>query len=132
MTDIATPTNVSEQELQQIEAVVRLYFEGTHYSDRGKLMQAFHPAAHITGNIAGAFSNETLTQFVDRLFSQPSQADLGHRLRKRILSIDLTHDAAIAKADVYVGDYHFVDYMTLLKLGDNWVIRHKSFTVVAP
>lgn len=132
MTDIAITANVSEQEIQQIEAVVRLYFEGTYYNDRAKLTQAFHPEAHIAGNIAGTFFDETLTQFIDRLFSHPSQADLETPLRKRILSIDLTNDAATAKADVYVGDYHFVDYITLLKLGGNWVIRHKSFTVIEP
>lgn len=44
--------------------------------------------------------------------------------------IDVSHDAAVVKLDVYKGDTHFsTDYMLLYKFEDGWKIVSKIFTV---
>lgn len=119
--------STSEDEKNIIETV-KLYFTGTYYGDKNQLQQAFHPDAHITGSINGELCDWTLDDFIARVTSTPTPADKNEKYNKEIIFLDITGNTAMVKAHVVVGAYNFTDYMCLLKIAGQWVIRHKSFT----
>ncbi len=119
----------SEREYEHIIERVKLYFSGTYYGDVAQLQGAFHPDAHITGVFNETTCDWTLAQFIDRVTTAPTAADKGEKFDKEIISIDVTNNAALVKARVVAGDNCFTDYITLLKIDGEWVIRNKSFTL---
>lgn len=119
--------NNSEDE-KNIIAIVRLYFMGTYHGDKKQLQQAFHPEAHITGSINGEIYDWTLNDFIARVTGVPTAAEQNEKYNKEIIFLDITGNTAIVKACVVVGPYTFTDYISLLKIAGQWVIRHKSFT----
>jgi hypothetical protein len=48
--------------------------------------------------------------------------------RRRIVSVDVVNDAAIAKIELKRNDALLTDYMSLLKVEGRWVIVNKIFT----
>ena len=47
----------------------------------------------------------------------------------RIISIDVEHNAAMAKAEIVIPGYRiFTDYFLLLRYEGSWKIVHKSYT----
>lgn len=122
--------NSNDIDAREITEIVKLYFNGTYQGDAEQLKRAFHPDAHITGLLNGEFFDWTLLEFTERITKEESAQAKDEKYDKEILLIDKTKDAAMVKARVAVGPYIFVDYITLLKINDHWIIRNKSFTTV--
>jgi ketosteroid isomerase-like protein len=116
---------------QAITNVIQHYFSGTYYGDAEKLRKAFHADAVITGNFQGILQTWPLDTFIQRVTHHPTSAERKENYAKEILFIDLEGDCAMVKAKVQVGELWFIDYITLLKVEDYWVIRNKSFTVLS-
>lgn len=113
---------------QMITEVVQQYFNGTYQGDAEKLRSIFHPQAHIVGSINGEIVDWPVEDFITRVTSATSAAEKKEKFDKKIVTIDITGEAAMVKAQVQVGEYLFTDYITLLKMGKQWIIRHKSFS----
>ena len=47
--------------------------------------------------------------------------------KRRVLMVDVTGDAAIAKVELDFPTGKLIDYFTLLRIGGQWKIVHKSF-----
>ena len=118
-----------DEDIQLIRRTVDGYFKGTYQGDEAQLKRAFHPEARITGIINGQFFDWTLTEFINRVTATPTAENKKEPYNKEILFIDRTNHAAMVKARVLVGGLKVTDYITLLKINGNWLIRHKSFTV---
>ena len=117
-------------ERAKVEAAVQRYFKG-HVTDDGPTMaQAFHPAAHILSAKDGKLADLTRDEFTARFSGKPAP-DEAKRVR-RILSVDISGDAAVAKVELVYPDVHFIDYLSLLKLDGTWVIVNKIFHRAAP
>jgi hypothetical protein len=108
--------------------IVKLYFTGAYRGDENDLKHAFHPDTHITGILNNQYYDWTLAEFITRVTAKPTAAMKEEKYDKEILSIEITNNAAIVKARAAVGDIIFTDYITLLKIEGQWVIRSKSFT----
>ena len=111
-----------------IRDVIQLYFTGTYTGNVDALKQAFHADARITGSIQGTIHEWTLKDFIARVTTKPTSAEKNEKFDKEILSIDITHDAAMVKTRVFAAGFTFTDYIILLKYKNQWVIRYKSFT----
>lgn len=121
----------NDKDTQLITEIVNLYFNGTYNGDAEQLKRAFHPDAHITGTLNDQICDWTLPKFIARVTDTPSSASKGEQYDKEILFIDRTDNAAMVKARVVIGGLLiFTDYITLLKINGQWVIRNKSFTTV--
>ena len=59
-------------------------------------------------------------------FSGKPQADEAQR-KRRVLMVDVTGDAAVAKVELDYPDTRVIDYFSLLKIGGEWKIVHKAF-----
>jgi protease I len=117
--------NASDFDL--IARTVQLYFEGMYYSDVEKLKKAFHPNAVLHGYIEGELIHLPLDGWLERVKCVPAPAESGEAYDMRIVSIDVTgRVAAVKVADLYIGR-RFTDYLSLVKVEDNWVIVDKIF-----
>ncbi len=115
-------------DFEKIIETVILYFKGTYHGDVEMLSKAFHPNARVTGIINDEIFDWSLIDFITRVTTSTSAAKKGEKYDKEIISIDKTKNAAIVKSRVVVGELIFFDYITLLKINEQWIIRNKSFT----
>ncbi len=112
-----------------IQAVIEDYFIGTYEADETRIKRAFHHDAKITGNIDGNYVEINLEQFIARVKTAKSAANLQERTYdKKITTIQLHGDLAAVNARVLVDHDYYSDCITLLKINQCWVIRQKSFT----
>ena len=117
-----------DKDFEKIIEAVTMYFKGTYYGNSDLLHKSFHPDAGITGIINGEVFDWSLSDFITRVTAFPTAENRGEEYNKIIISIDKTKSAAMVKSRVAVGELIFFDYITLLKINDQWVIRNKSFT----
>ncbi len=99
-------------------------------------------AAHATGSgesLRGVFVEEgrmfwaadgqlrsrTSTDYINGFQGRPA-ADEAQR-RRRVLSVDVTGDVAIAKAELDYPEVRLVDYFILVRAGGDWKIVSKAF-----
>jgi len=88
-------------------------------------VRRFFDSAMITGQTDGRFTEMDLDTFVDVAASQGSVQAAGEPFDMRIVSLDVTGNAAIVKVtDHYIG-CDFIDYLALLKKDGQWRIYNK-------
>jgi hypothetical protein len=114
-------------ELLSISETVQDYFEGMHFRDIDRLRKAFHPTACLYGYRNGEFTYLQLEQWLGRLESRPTPADVGECFDMKIVATDVTGQVASVKVrDLYRGLW-FTDYLSLLKIENRWAIVNKTF-----
>jgi hypothetical protein len=118
----------NDSDTQLITEIVTTYFNGTYYGNADQLKRAFHSDAHITGSLNGQIYDWTLIDFIARVTATPTSENRDEVYDKKIIFVDITNNAAMVKARVMVGSLVFTDYITLLKIKGQWVIRNKSFS----
>ncbi len=118
----------TDNDAQLVTKIVNLYFDGTYRGNIDQLKSAFHSEAHITGSLNGQIYDWTLVDFMARVTAIPTSESKGEKYDKEIIFMDITHNAAMVKARVVVDSLIFTDYITLLKINGQWLIRNKSFT----
>lgn len=119
-----------DDDFKNIIETITLYFKGTYFSDVDMLYEAFHKDARITGLINNEYYDWSLKDFISRITNKPSASNSGEKYDKEIISIDITKNAASVKSRVVVAGLIFYDYILLLKINNNWLIRNKSFSNV--
>lgn len=120
--------NSYDNDIKAITETVKLYFNGTYEGDAKQLEQAFHMDAHITGIFDGKYIDWTLADFITRVTQLPTAQMQNEKYNKEILYIDKTTNTGFVKARVVAGGKSFIDYIILLKIDGQWIIRNKSFT----
>jgi Putative lumazine-binding len=73
----------------------------------------------------GQLRMRTSTEYIGGFRGQPP-ADESQR-KRRVVMTDVTGNVAIAKVELDFPDALLTDYFTLLKMGNEWKIVHKSF-----
>ncbi|MET0553096.1 MAG: nuclear transport factor 2 family protein [Vicinamibacteria bacterium] len=104
---------------------LELYLKG-HATGNGDFWrQAFHPGARIEGMRDGKLVSRTVEEFAGGASGKPAD-DEAQRTR-RIVSVDVTDDAAFAKIELDYPRVKFTDYFTLLKIDGEWKIMSKVY-----
>lgn len=115
------------------EAAIRATLE-RYFSGKSEVMAtAFAPGANMV-YFRDSLVVVPIPAFIERIRSS-EKAAAGQEPRKdtsvkRIVSVDIAGNAAIARLDTERGDRLVVDYMTLLEVKGEWLIVHKSFDMV--
>jgi len=110
---------------EAIRTTIGHYFRGHATGDATHFRKAFLPTAHIEGNRKGKFTSWTLDEYC-ALFKGSPAADEASRVRT-IDQIDISGDAATAKATLDHGAMVFTDYFVLLKVDGEWRIANKVY-----
>lgn len=101
------------------------YIQG-HATGNGDFMRkAFHTDARVMAFRDGKLTNLTSEEFASRFNGKPA-ADEAERKRE-IQSVEITGNAGVGKIVLDYPTVKFTDYMSLLKVGDEWKIVNKVF-----
>ena len=122
---VMLPARAESREEAGVRAAVEHYLRG-HATGLGEHhRRAFHPEAKLFFVRDGKFSQITSEEYIARSPGKPA-ADEAER-RRRIESVDVTGDAAVAKVVLEYPQVTFTDYMSLLKIEGEWKIVNKTF-----
>jgi hypothetical protein len=116
-----------DEEAELIRHAVQFYIDGHATGKRQVMEQAFHPSARLQSINNGEVAIRSIEQYLSGLRGQPA-SDETERKRK-ITFIDYHGTAAIARVELDYPSATFVDYMQLLKVGDEWKIVNKIYHV---
>ncbi|WP_448564756.1 nuclear transport factor 2 family protein [Thalassotalea ganghwensis] len=121
----ANSVSNSDQQLAAVEKAVNYYLEGSILGDPKVIAKAFHPDAIIQGISGGKHRVYQLKEFLG-VFT-PGKP--GTHTTK-IISIDIVNNAASVRAEWDMGTWKYIDFLSLLKMGDEWKVVNKIYTSV--
>ena len=124
----ARQQSADEQEIRRV--VTAYYFEGGRTADSSLTRQAFDlQRAHMFYVQADTLVDVPIPEYVRRVGSgrqRPNfQPDTNQR---RIVMVDVSGTAAVAKLEIRTATAVLTDYMSLLKVGGRWTIVNKIFS----
>ncbi len=122
-----TVTGFSRQgaEEREVRAALEHYLAGHATGDGAHHKMVFHPDSRLYFNRDGKFSTRTSAEYIA---GSPGKPAADEALRKRrIVSVDVTGDAAMAKIELDYPQTFFTDYFNLLKVDGKWMIVNKTF-----
>jgi protease I len=111
-----------------IRQTVQYYFDGGKNRDSVALRKAFHPEARMLFAKDGKLVVVPIGEYIARVAEdrlKPGEVD---STRRRVTSVDIAGDAAIARLELERPDVLLTDYMSLLKVDGRWRIVNKIFT----
>ncbi len=118
-------TPSSTDELPLITATLMDYIDGTANGDPAQVRRAFHPDFNLyTVNDGDSLWIRSGAKYIDGI-----KVGEKNNRKGRIISIDVEHNAAMAKAEIVIPGWRiFTDYFLLLKYQGAWKIVQKSYT----
>ena len=119
------PSASKDPEDAAIRVALEHYLAGHATGDGAHHRAAFHKVANLYFVRGDTVATRTGADYIAGSPGKPA-ADEAQR-RRRILAIDRTGDAAVAKIELDYPDAVFTDYMALLKTGGEWKIVNKIF-----
>jgi len=111
-----------------IRQAVQYYFDGGKNRDSVALRKAFHPDARMLFAKDGKLVVVPIGEYIARVAAdrlEPGEVD---STRRRVTSVDVAGDAAVARLELERPDALLTDYMSLLKVNGRWQIVSKIFT----
>ena len=119
--------SVSAQDPEEVavRAALENYIRG-HATGHGEhFRKIFHPDSKLFAVRDGKYWQLTSEEYIARAPGKPA-ADEEKRMR-RIESVDITGNAAMAKIVLHYPQVKYTDYMSLLKIDGEWKIVNKTF-----
>lgn len=110
-------------DIQQIETTLNYYLEGGANNDFKTLEKAFHPKATMRHVNEEGYQEVNAVEFFRKAMKPGSKQDR----RTRIISMDITGNAASAILEIVFPTFKFIDHMALLKVDGEWKIVNKMF-----
>lgn len=108
-----------------IKQTLGYYIDGVTYRDSATLRKAFHPDARLQGMRNGKYVIVPINKYIS--WFKPAKEPYKGPKRARIVSMNLGGKVAQAKIVHDYPKYRFIDYMQLLKVGNDWKIVNKAF-----
>ncbi|HET6671165.1 MAG TPA: nuclear transport factor 2 family protein [Pyrinomonadaceae bacterium] len=122
---ILLPARAQNAEDAAVRQAIEHYFRG-HATGQGEhFRKVFHPDAKLFAVRDGKYWQLTSEEYISRAPGKPA-ADEAQRKRS-VESVDISGNAAIAKVVLDYPQVKFTDYMSLLKIDDQWMIVNKTF-----
>ena len=111
-----------------IRQTVQYYFDGGQNRDSLALRKAFHPDARMLFVRDGQLAVVPIGEYIARVAKNKLKPGEVDSTRRRVTSVDVAGDAAVARLELEGPDALVTDYMSLLKVDGRWVIVNKIFT----
>ena len=110
-----------------IRQTVQYYFDGGKNRDSVALRKAFHPDARMLFAKDGKLVVVPIGEYIARVAENKLKPGEVDSTKRRVTSVDVAGDAAIARLELERRDALVTDYMSLLKVDGRWVIVNKIF-----
>jgi hypothetical protein len=121
----ATRSDADEQAIRR--HIERYYFEGVRRSDTAAAHRAFHPVVTMYSVREGKLAERSIPDWLKGIAERAPTPPKPDDVPRRILSVDVTGNAAMAKLELGYPDATVTDYMSLLKVDGQWTIVGKIF-----
>jgi len=117
---------VSQETLDEknVRACLLDYLDGRTLGDSLRLTGAFHPSATMK------FIDPKTGELKDTPIADYLKVSVGKRMERktRIVSLDIFETAAQAKLECDFGNFLVIDYVSLLKIDNEWKIVSKIYS----
>jgi hypothetical protein len=107
------------------KAIENHYFKAQSTGDGSHLKGMFIDEGRMMWVADNKLQMRTSAEYIGGFRGQPP-ADEAKR-KRRVVMVDVTGDAAIAKVELDFPEVTFTDYFSMLKIGGEWKIVNKSF-----
>lgn len=125
---LAMSISAQSMEKDAVRVPLENYLMAHATGDPEYARKAFHTEGNMTWIRDGKYTSESFDSFIKRAFTGKPAADEEKRKdHRKIETIDITGNAAVARIVLDYPNIKFVDYMTLLKIDGEWKIVNKSF-----
>ena len=121
----ATRTSPDEQAIRR--HIERYYFEGVRHSDTASAHRPFHPVAVMYSIREGKLAERTITDWLTGIAERAPKPPKPDAVQRRVVSVDVTGTAAVAKTELIQPETVVTDYLSLLKVDGEWTIVGKIF-----
>ena len=111
-----------------IRQTVQYYFDGGKNRDSLTLRKAFHPEARMLFVREGKLVVVPIGEYITRVGSESLKPGEVDSTERKVVSVDVVGDAAVAKLELKRPNAVLTDYMSLLKVDGRWLIVNKIFT----
>lgn len=105
-----------------ISNTINQYFKGRKEGNVEILQRVFHPTARLLTTKDNVFSSSTLTEYLEHVQKQGSVD-----CKTKIISAEITDNIATAKTEFDYGRVKYVDYLSLVKVENEWKIVNKTY-----
>lgn len=122
---VTLPLVAHPDEEAGVRAALEHYLKGHATGDGAHFRLAFHPEAKLIWIKDGKLTTRTSEEYAAGASGKPP-ADEAQRKRS-IESIHVSGNAAAARIRLDYPTVTFIDYMSLLKIGEEWKIVNKIF-----
>ncbi len=121
-----------EREIRRI--ITEYYFEGGRHGDSSRVRQAFDlDRTHMFYVQADTLVDVPIPEYVRRIGAGGARPDFRPDTNlRRIVMVDVSGKAAVAKLEIHTPSALLVDYMSLLKVNGRWRIMNKIFDRLPP
>ena len=111
-----------------IRQTVQYYFDGGKNRDSLTLRKAFHPEARMLFAREGKLVVVPIGEYITRVGSESLKPGEVDSTERKVVSVDVVGDAAVAKLELKRPNTVLTDFMSLLKVDGRWLIVNKIFT----
>lgn len=123
----AQESESTTSDIAQIEGVIQNYFEGWLTGDTTLIGSAMHATCHLKFFPGGEFGMRDRNGYLSGFKPRPRLEDA----EGRIISMDITRNAAAAKVELEIPGRVFTDYFNLLRIEGRWWIMDKISTNIS-
>ena len=118
----------TEQQLTEINALLKRYYDGLFFCDTGKLKSVFHGQASYATVTAGALIYFNMAEYLSVVDKRISPADRGDKYFYKVDSIHLAGEttASVQLSCTMLGK-SYTDFLSLLRIDEEWRIIAKIF-----
>ncbi|MGJ8693043.1 MAG: nuclear transport factor 2 family protein [Thalassotalea sp.] len=113
---------------QQLEQVLKIYFDGLYWGDIRRLKNVFHPKAQYSCATNGELIHMEMEQYFSLVATRISPAEAKHQRSDKIISLDFAgNNTALAKVQCSIQAKAFIDYLSFIFIDNQWQIIAKVF-----
>ena len=110
-----------------IAKTIQKYFDGATNGDADLVSEAFAESLEVQGMREGDILRLTVPDYLQIVKEGRTKGRVS-----RLISVDVSKNAAMAKAEIKMGERTLIDYFLLLKTADGWKISNKIFAEITP
>ncbi|HEY7481099.1 MAG TPA: nuclear transport factor 2 family protein [Gemmatimonadales bacterium] len=107
--------------------IEQYYFDGVRRADTAVAHRAFHPVVTMYSVRDGEFAQRRIPDWLAAMAERAPDPPAPDSVPRRIVSVDVTGTAAVAKLELAYPEAMVTDYMSLLKVNGQWIIVGKIF-----
>jgi len=106
------------------------YFKGIYEGNISLLQTVYYDHTLLFGDVKGQPYFKTLAEYLDGVKNRQSPRDSGKPFSGNILAIEIINSIAVARVQVKMYDFNYVELLSFHQFDDKWLIVNKMISDV--